>query len=492
MLDLALFTLVCLNKPGPGSDVPEPAPVEGPGAPEEPGESDFAGTPDEVPVSESGDYVIVEAAPASAFEEPSPRALEFRAGVMTMVRPGVRLSRGVDGEASSLTDAPTRLRAQLEARAPGLRMLAQLQDVYVLGEDPRSDRSGFHQLYVEATHPLPRGTLVMRAGRQEFELGSLHLLGTRAWLPGMQSWDAVRVAFEGARGSLGVFAGSLARPLLADSASLVEQVTSTPTLQWLIDGHYAIADALTVEGLISGSHRRDSADTRNIVTYGLRLYGDIVPGLSYAAEGQLQTGSIEGPVRRQRHLAGQAYGVLSYLTPRGVGAGKRTKPGAFLSLDFASGTECTTTDYAGLAPCTEGTNHDFDAPWMRRHKWFGHADRFRAQNVIDGAVGVRVVTTPMDSLSLELGATNHVFALPEPGGRWHDVGGNLIGLELDNRDPWAADEVDVEAALGYKWMALKLGWLVVANLSGGRALSGEAINQLVYVMLVIDWWSPWR
>jgi hypothetical protein len=443
-------------------------------------------------VEETGDYVIVEAAPASAFESPAPRPIEFRSGALIMVRGGVTRSRTVADDGDSSFELPTRLRAQLEARTQSFRMLAQVQDARTLADPLGSPRTGVHQLLGEYRTSLPRGDLRLRVGRQEYVLGDRHLFAQAPWTPGARSWDGVFLDFASARGGVEVFAGSIARPFLSAKEPLVDHWKSEVSLDAVMVGHYLIHSALRIEGLVWSSNRRDLDDTRKLVTTGLRLSGELTPGLTYDADGQLQLGVIERLDVRQRHVAGHAFATLDYFSPRGFGQREQTQPGAFVRFDFASGTRCTTTEYSGLAPCTDGTSHDFDSIWMDQHRWFGLADRFRAQNILDAAVGARVLTKPSNELELELGVTNHVFAFAQPGGRWHAADGQRIGVVLDNRDPWAAEEVDVVAELRYRWLRFDVGWSLVANLSGGRAVSGEALRQFMYIQLIIDLWSPWR
>jgi hypothetical protein len=411
---------------------------------------------------------------------------------MVMVRGEVTRTRTVDDVGDTSFGLPTRLRASLEARTRSFRMLAQVQDARRLADPLGSPRTGFHQLFGEYQTSLPRGDLRLRVGRQAYSHGDRHLFAEAGWFAGARSWDAVFLDFVGARGGVEVLAGLPARPLLSASEPLVDHWSSDFAFDWLLVGHYRIHDALRIEGLLWGTNRRDADDTRKLVTTGVNLGGELAPGLTYDAEGQLQLGVIERLDLRQRHVAGHAFATLDYLSPRGLGPLEQIKPGAFVQFDFASGTRCTTTEYDGLAPCTQGTNHDFDAIWMDQHRWFGFADRFRMQNVLDAAVGVRAQSKPTDEIEIELGVTNHLFAFAQPGGRWHAATGERIGVMLDNRDPWAAEEVDVVAELRYRALTVDAGWMLVANLSGGRAVSGEALRQFVYVQMVIDLWSPWR
>jgi hypothetical protein len=411
---------------------------------------------------------------------------------MVLARGESTRARPVDDVGKTTFDLPARRRVSLEVRSHSFRMLAQFQDSRTVAKPLGPPRAGFHQLFGEYKTSLPHGDLQLRVGRQEYLLGDGHLFAPATWLAGARSFDGVFLDFVNDRGGVQVFAGSLGRPLLSAKEPLVDHWTTEIDLDWTIVGHYLIHRALRLEGLVWGTNRRDADDTRKLVTSGLRLSGELAPGLIYDAEGQLQLGVIERLDLRQRHVAGHAFATLDYLSPKGFGPRQQTRPGAFVLFDFASGTRCTTTEYNGLAPCTEGVDHDFDAAWMDQHRWFGFADRFRAQNIIDGAVGARVQTKATDEVALQLSATNHLFAFAQPGGRWHGAFGERIGVMLDNRDPWAAEEVDVVAELRYRWLTVDAGYMLVKNLSGGRVVSGEAIRQFVYLQLIIDLWSPWR
>jgi hypothetical protein len=332
-------------------------------------------------------------------------------------------------------------------------VLAQVQDARTIADPLGSARAGVHQLFGEHRNSFPRGELRVRVGRQEYIVENRHLFANAPWGAGARSWDGVFLDFLGARAGVEMFAGSMARPFLSASEPLVEHWKSETVLDWVLIGHVALHDALRIEGLLWGSNRRNADDARNIVTTGVHLRGELAPGLTYNADGELQLGVIERldalAGLRQRHVAGHAFAMLDYTSPRGLGPREQSRPGVFVQFDYASGTRCTTTEYSGLAPCTDGTNHDFDSPWMARHRWFGLADRFRAQNIVDAVVGARVLTKPTDKLELELSASNHVFAFAQPGGRWHTTSDQRVGVLLDNRDPWAADEVDVVAELRY-------------------------------------------
>jgi hypothetical protein len=451
-----------------------------------------ASEPEPIEVAESGDYVIREADPPSAFVEPRPRAVEFRVGAMLMERIETTRTRPIDGPGTTTITAPTRLRAQLEARTDHVRALAQIQDARVLGDPVGPARAGFHQLYAQYETTLARGrTLVVRAGRQEFSLANHHLFANAPWTAGQRSWDALFLGITGARAGLSVFGGSLARPLASAGQPLIDHVRSEIAIAWVIESYIALLDALVIDGVVWGDHRSDASGDRNVVTSGVRLHGSLAPGLRYEAEGELQLGLIQRLDLVQRHVAGHAFATLDYTSQRELGS-VHAKPGAFVLFDFASGSKCTTASYTALEPCTDGTSHDWDAAWMDQHRWFGQADRFRAQNVIDAAAGVRVTTRPSRALELALELSNHVFAFPQPAGRWHDANGGLVGVALANRSPWAADEIDLVVGLTRGWLSFDLGWMIVANLAGGRALSHEALRQFVYARATIELWSPWR
>ena len=446
----------------------------------------LVGPPEDLQVEPAGDYVIVDAAPASAFEPPRPRAIEFTPGFMTMTRFGFTRSRSVDGEGSTSTVVPNRLRARLQARIGDLHALAEFQDARNLGDPIGPARTGFHQLYLAYETALATGgELRFVAGRQEWVDTSGHLSWPGPWGATMRSFDGLNLRTDGPRGGVDLFAGSFARPLLSSSLTLVDHVASDVRLLWHVGGHLKFGSAVSAGARILGNHQRTAAETRNIYTYGVELWGDLTPGLSYRLEGNLQTGEIEvrgaGATTSHAHLAGHAFATLDYMTPEGFGEDGRTKVGAFALLDFASGSKCDTTEYQGLSPCTAGTSRDFYSAYYGFHRWYGHADRFRQQNVIDAAVGAKARVAATKELRLDMVLTEHVFAFPEPGGRWHAFDGALIGVDPDNRNPWASNEVDVEAWLTYRWLRFDVGWLINANLGGGRAVSGEALRQFLYV-----------
>ena len=435
--------------------------------------------------SEGGEvtYVIVDAGRLAPAIEPSPPALELRAGAMLMARSEFIRTRHVDGDSELRTLVPVRLRARFEARARRLRLLAEVQDARNLGDPVGSARAGVHQLLGEYETTLARASLRLRFGRQEFGLGTRHLYWTAPWGARMRSWDAVRLTTTFTRGGVELFAGSLARPLLSSSLRLADHVADDVAITWLASGHVRVRDALTLELSVAGAHQRTPEAARNIVTNGLRAHGELLPGLRYDLEGHLQIGAIERGRATQKHLAGSAFANLEYLTPEGIGPDNAIELGGVALFDFASGSRCSSTEVSGFTSCTEGTNTDYYSPWMARHAWFGRGDRFLANNVIDGALGLRVKTEPAEGVDLDFELINHVFAFPEPGGRWQSTGTALIGVDPTNRDPWAADELDAEATLRYRWFRLDLGWHYVHSLSGGRAISGVAAWQRIYIEL---------
>ena len=479
-----------LAPPAPSSPTePAPAPSIENVEVDEAQASEVAPAPDsaEAFAEDTGAYVIVDAAPLEPSTERAPPPVEFEAGAMIMVRPEFRRTRDLEGESTPSTIVPTRLRARFEARARDFRIHASFQEARNLANPIGSPRLGFHQAFGEYDAELRNAHLLVRIGRQEYGQGTRHLFWTAPWGAAMRSWDGARVSLDARRGGFEVFVGSLARPLLSSDLRLTDHVAERQALTWVLDGYVRVREALIVELLVTGGHERDATQLRNIVTSGLRLHGDIAPGLDYEAEGQVQAGEIGIGQAVQTHLAGTAFAELDYLTPKPVDRQGKLQLGAFARFDFRSGSQCETAeiDNPGL-PCTSGRNADFHSPWMARHFWYGHADRFWASNVIDGAVNLRAKTAATDEITIDLNLTNHIFAFPEPGGMWRNTGGALIGVDPDNRNPWAAHEADVEGRLEYRWIRFDIGWHLVTHLAGGRAVSGLAQWQRVYFEIFID------
>jgi len=480
----------------PSSEPPAPAlapddanevPREDPG--EVPREDPDAALEQVIP-EPAGDYVIVETAPPMASGEPAPPPVEFRAGAMIMTRAEFRRARTVDGESTPTTVIPNRLRAKLEAKARDVRAYAEFQEARNLGDPIGAPRTGFHQLFGEYDAKLRRADVLVRLGRQEYGLGTRHLFWIAPWGARMRSWDGARVTVDAPRGGVELFAGSLARPLLSSSLRLVDHIAASQALTWVVNGYVRAHEALVIEALVTGGHERDASQTRHLVTTGLHLHGELAPGLRYDAEGHVQLGTIEVGRAVIPHLAGSAFAELDYLTPEPVDPHNKLRLGATATFDFMSGSDCDSDSDAlddPSLPCSSTRSADYHSPWMARHRWYGWADRFWGGNVIDAALAVRSQAQITDDLRIDLQLVNHLFAFPEPGGPWRNTGGTLIGIDPDNDERLAAHEVDVEGGLRFReWLSFDIGWHVVTSLAGGRAVSGLAQWQRVYVQIVVD------
>lgn len=497
-------------------------------------------TPEAPPPSVVEAPTYVEATPEGAdrpvpsdLEQVRARQLRIVAGGMFMTRPQLDHATSVDGTSASVPgDYWTnyayhmRLRARLgfDAGAVGLRIEPQVARTMSHsntseGESGRGigpARDGLHQAYLNYSSPLAtKGgdtvALHLRVGRQELNVGTSHVYGPAPWAAGMRSWDGLHLHLEGERGGLRMFAGSLAHPFLSAPQSLGDHLGDALELTWIGQGYWTFGPAATVELGVFGNHSHGGAglseSQRDIYTPNLTLNGQIYEGLRYHVEGHLQLGWYDNTAR-QVHRAGQAMGKLSYRSPVLGGRGassenpedpsarppRRTqmRAGGWLGVDYASGGGCSRTENDSVL-CNADIHRDFYSPWMARHGHFGWGDRFWASNVIDAFIGPKFdLALPSAKQSFEFLAANHFFAFADPTGQWRDTGGGSIGTpDPDNRNRKAANEVDMRVRHVWKTSELTLtsdlGYVVVANLSGGRKISGERLRQRLYLMIVLNW-----
>ena len=402
-----------------------------------------------------------------------------------MVRGELEWSRSQAGDTAVDWRVPLRLRARLSARAGPFDAQLEVQDARPLSSEPTDSRSGIHQLSFGFRWQLAKGELTLRLGRQEFISWTQHIYANRRWNHGMRSWDGLHFAALWGPGGIELFAGLLARPLLSAQVPFEEHWREEFALTYTAQGYLRLHDALVLELSVAGRHTREANDRRDIANLGTRVRGELPWGLSYQAEGHLQLGRVRVGDRDPRQLAGAGYMQLAWLSERGW-ARDRSKPGVDLAADFASGGGCQTTQFEGLDPCSDAAwRHDFDSPWTAHHRWFGHADRFRAINVLDYRAGLHLKNKLFAEAELDLAIYNHVFRMVHPGGQWVDVGGDLVAVDPGNRDPWLSNELELNVRWRWRWLEIETAWMLLVPLSGGRALRDEALGQRLYVWALV-------
>ena len=324
-------------------------------------------------------------------------------------------------------DGITMLRSRFGARAQfggGTRLVVQLQDSRVFGQEPSTtagsaDQLDLHQGYLELGGRWRSRDLALRAGRQEIALGNERLIGAVGWSNAGRTFDGARLDL--ARGSawrVAAFAATLAengRRAPTASSGSTRGDASLFGVQLLRGG----AEALLVHD--RGVQFRSVDDVARTTAY-VRYHSPTVSAASLALEGGYQFGS-------QRLTAGAA--TLSQDIGAWMAAARLSRnataglPAALtLGVDWLSG-DVTPGD---------GRYGAFNTLYATNHKWYGTMDLFldpaartRDRGLVDGTAGAAVRLSPRASLRADV----HGFwlATAAPAGVTADA--RALGWETD-------------------------------------------------------------
>lgn len=327
-------------------------------------------------------------AAAAPQDAPADRGLAFGGEIQERVeysRPLVFGLTGVREDEAALH----RLLAHVDWRLTGqMRLFAELGTHVQTGRDTTPmptdvDRLDLTQAYLDLSAPAGDGRLTLRAGRQQFGLGSSRLVSTREGLNVKRSFDGARLLFEQPRSHTqallvapvdierGVFDDRTSRTELLWGLYRSQSLGATPGTGVDLDYlGYSRQRALFAQG--RHHERRHSIGTR---LYGKQGAGD------YDVEALYQFGSF-GPYRIAAWTVSSNLGVTAARLP--------LQPRFGLKVDLASGD-------GDLGDDTLGT---FNALYPRP-TYLTEASLVAPANILD--VHPSVTATLASGLTLQLG-----------------------------------------------------------------------------------------
>lgn len=433
---------------------------------------------DETVASPNGD----DAAPATRGEVWTPA---WRFGPKQELELGVGASYWLRGELQLRErerelGLPQRVRGRLWLRYRGLTTHLEVQDVREWGEgDTRTTgTTGLGEGYAELAGEGRSGVLEgrLRLGRQRVAWGSERLIGEANWNPHGRAFDGLRA--YGRAGPVGVeLLGAMLRaPIRSDGLDDPRARAG----EWLGAAQLFVAvdPWLRLETHLLARNREPSEDEperhRLVLSPGLRLLGEPVPGLHYELEGYLQRGHWDGRPHR-------AWALASKVRYRVEGPGElRTTLVAGYAM--ASGTPCKGDPGDG---CVAGVHREFDGFFGSRHTYLGFADLFAFSNVRDLELG------PDFELGewFELRARYHYFQLHESRGAWRRSNGTLVGRGWDrgNHEHGLGHEFDFDLRLRPLWpLTLELGYSpFVPDGAGPKLLGSRAAIHRVHLRVEV-------
>lgn len=398
----------------------------------------------------------------------------------------------------SLADDMWQVRQAARARVQGwwgpASVHVSLQHTYTWGgEDTGSkgptNRTGLFQGYFELAGMRGDVSGFIRAGRQWFGIGSQRIIAYRYWQPGNLSIDALRM--EGTAGKLTV--GALASILDPPSTFTVAdandpdqefEVRSQGTLMGagyvFIKAHKAANIDAYAYGWNEGPNEAQPNKDRRFGNYGLRLHGKPIAGLSYDAEGYLQSGTVDG----RDHLGWAAIGQLRYEFQR-----SGVRPGLGVTYEIHSGEACQNEpdDPEG---CGAEKSQDFQRLLGIGHRDRGHMDLVGNRNnrTLTANTWLRVDDT------LNFSIDYHFFQLHEATGKWMYNNGASVGQgwDLDNDSNNLGHELDIYLTYApFKPLWIRPAYGIFIPDTAARRIAGSAPQHFVYVWLIAEIGRRW-
>jgi hypothetical protein len=404
--------------------------------------------------------------------------IEWRASLEARARGEMRQGAYVGEREQWLVSS--RLRLGLEARWDVLRAFVQVQDARDFGVSPGGSSgatTGVHQGFFE----LGDGASFVRVGRQEIDLGGGRLVGSLNWASPARSFDALR-----GRGVLGPFAldATLAmirvpRTVGAGATQVASEgdVLAALAIEW---SHSAFrpptdrgdADPFRLAAYLLYRHdgpteappgtpdaeaHRWYERHRDVGAWSLRASGRI-DRWRYEIEGVLEAGATDG----RALLAAGAIGELGYT----IDAAWQPEIGIGASVATGEG--------------RTGVVRELDNFFPSNHLVYGLADLFGLRNQAHGFV--RVSASPIPRV-LSGWIAARAFAFLDPGARWTDAPGRVIGVNAANRDAFAGVELDGEL----RWapidrFSLSAGYALFLPGGGAAALGRPDPSHFGYAM----------
>lgn len=247
-----------------------------------------------------------------------------------------------------------------DARAPwygkgapsNLRDYVDLQEGYVELFGDRDSGAGFS------------------AGRRMLNFGEARLIGSPQWTNVTRTWDHARAYYRWKRlrlealllSPVKVQIADFNRPVLGDRIWGTYNALPEIWHKTLLEA-YVLRHDQNREGGFTGGSTRLGTDRLRVNSFGFRLAGPLVQGLSYSLEGVVQNGKI-GPAE---HTAGAWY---SSVTRPFMVAGRKLETS--IEYKYASGT---------ANPSNAAKSGTFDQLYPANHDKFGHEDLFGWKNL---------------------------------------------------------------------------------------------------------------
>lgn len=326
-----------------------------------------------------------------------------------------------------------RARIGMDARWELLRAFVQVQDARDFGVTPGAQSggsTGIHQGFFE----IGDGSSYARAGRQEIDYGSGRLIGSLNWASAARSFDALRVHTQQGEFSLDGFGAVVRTPRTLNWPDGTPR-SSEGDYAGGIAAEWSPGEALRLGGYALYRHDGPTeapAGTdmmaagqwldrhRDIGAFSLRASGNVERRLRYEVELVLEAGRVGDDDFLAAGMIGEAHYKLDAPWSPEIGVG-----GSF-----------------GTGESADGTWNEFDNFFPTNHLIYGLLDLFGLRNQTHGFA--RFGLTPIDR-QLSVWAAGRVYRFVEPGARWTNAGGAVVGRNPMNTDEFAGVEVDVEA-----------------------------------------------
>lgn len=430
-------------------------------------------------------------AQAQPVEAPRKRELEFEPGVMVWLRGQARENPDFTKPGPDAIDLLSRVRLQALLRWRGLSAFAQVQDHRAWGSRGEPDAAGglgFQQGYAEVKGRTQAGLSgSITVGRQEIGWGKHRLIGTFPWAPQGRSFDALRLHGELRWAGLDLFYAMMERPRTFEvSDASTDPPTAMPVhtrgahlaaARLHMTPHRAFGAELMSLFDIADASPTELERDRMIGDIGARVWGEPVDGVTYDIEAHGQFGHVGSLA----HRAWAAAAIVRAQAPT-----EPVAPGVQLGYAIASGHACTGPSDESCAPTQ---SNDFFNFYPTNHPHYGILDRFGWSNMRDAEAGLFL---KKDDL-LEVSAIYHFFQMHQPGGRWRDSGGNLIGAgwDLDESSLTLGHEVDVlVTAKLWKPLWLQPGYGVFVPTAAGSRLAGPDTQHFVFLWIIVELAGP--
>jgi hypothetical protein len=365
----------------------------------------------------------------------------------------------------------SRVRLGLEARWEILRLFVQIQDARAYGQiSPGTDGgelTGVHQGFLH----IGDDEFFLRLGRQEYALGGERLIGPLNWANAARSFDALRLHGQWGEIQADVMAAvvrfhrTIALPMMTvDSEGDylgVARFAWNPGPELILEPYLLFRHDGPTEPPVGAMDQTPFLTReRNIVHIGGRASGTFASLVSYELEAMIQTGRAN----QAMHLA---FGLVGNAT---------------LVIGTEAGLSATLGANYGSGASSNGDIDEFDNFFPTNHLFYGYADYFGLRNMMEG--WARVTTAPPSIPQLRLWIDGHFFAFPEPGARWTNALGGVIGQNPMNRDAIAGGEVDIEL----RWTPIPgfFGWAGYALFipaDGASSLGVRDPSHWTYLMI---------